>query len=54
MKKIILQIGLMLVILLVIIIAIRLIKSINQGTPNQQQKGNPLKPPAQKKSLQIR
>lgn len=49
MKKRILQICLMIAVILLIIIAVNFIKSGNQGTPNQQQKGNPFKQPASPK-----
>lgn len=49
MKKRILQICLTLALILLIIIAIQFIRSNNQGTPNQQHKGNPFEQPAQKK-----
>jgi hypothetical protein len=42
MKKKLIQIGVLICIIILIIIGIRLIKSTNKGTPNQDQKGKPL------------
>ena len=42
MKNKILKIILVIAIILVIIVAMRLLRSTNRGTPNQNQKGNPV------------
>lgn len=42
MKNKILKITLVIAIILVIIAAIRMLKSTNRGTPNQSQKGSPV------------
>lgn len=49
MRKRIFQVCLTIAFILLIIIAVKFIKSSNQGTPNQEQKGNPLKQPVSPK-----